>query len=79
MALELFIGFHGSEDPTKATLPFLMASGALDAGHETAIILMGDAAVLMNNTVADSVQGIGFPPFKELLAKVIQNKVPIYV
>lgn len=79
MARELFIGFHGSEDPTKATLPFLMASGALDAGHETAIILMGDAAVLMNDTVADNVQGIGFPPLKELLAKVIQNKVPIYV
>ena len=56
-----------------------MASGALDAGHETAIILMGDAAVLMNDTVADNVQGIGFPPLKELLAKVIQNKVPIYV
>ena len=79
MARELFIGFHGSEDPTKATLPFLMASGALDAGHETAIILMGDAAVLMNDTVADNVQGIGLPPLKELLAKVIQNKVPIYV
>ena len=79
MARELFIGFHGSEDPTKATMPFLMASGALDAGHETAIILMGDAAVLMNDTVADNVQGIGLPPLKELLAKVIQNKVPIYV
>ena len=79
MARELFIGFHGSEDPTKATLPFLMASGALDAGHETAIILMGDAAVLMNDTVADNVQGIGLPPLKELLAKAIQNKVPIYV
>ena len=79
MARELFIGFHGSEDPTKATLPFLMASGALDAGHETAIILMGDAAVLMNGTVADSVQGIGLPSLKELLAKAIQNQVPIYV
>ena len=79
MARELFIGMHGSEDPTKATLPFLLASGALDAGHEPAIILVGDAGVLMNDTVADNVQGIGFPPFKELLAEVIQNKVPIYV
>ena len=31
MASELFIGLHGSEDPTKATLPFLMAGGSLDA------------------------------------------------
>ena len=79
MARELFIGTHGSEDPTKATLPFLMAGGALDAGHEPAIILVGDSVVVMDSTVADSVQGVGFPPFKELMAKVVDNKVPIYV
>ena len=79
MASELFIGLHGSEDPTKATFPFLMASGALDAGHQTAIILLGDAVVLMNSTVADNVHGVGFPPLKELMAKVVAAKVPIYI
>jgi predicted peroxiredoxin len=79
MASALFIGMHGSEDPTKATLPFLMANGALDAGHKTAIILVGDAAVLMNSTVVDNVHGVGFPPLKELMAKVVAAKVPIYV
>ena len=79
MASELFIGMHGSEDPTKATLPFLMANGALDAGHQTAIILIGDAVVLMNSTVADNVQGVGFPPLKELMAKIVTAKVPIYI
>lgn len=79
MASELFIGLHGSEDPTKATFPFLMAGGALDAGHQPAIVLIGDAVVLMNNTVVDSVQGVGFPPLKELMAKVVKAKVPIYI
>jgi uncharacterized protein involved in oxidation of intracellular sulfur len=79
MASELFIGLHGSEDPTKATLPFLMAGGALDAGHQPAIVLLGDAVVLMNSTVTDSVHGVGFPPLKELMAKVVQAKVPIYI
>jgi len=79
MASELFIGMHGSEDPTKATLPFLMANGALDAGHQTAVILIGDAVVLMNATVADNVHGVGFPPLKELMAKVLAAKVPIYI
>lgn len=37
MVRQLFIGTHGSEDPTKATLPFLIASGAIDAGHEPAM------------------------------------------
>jgi len=79
MASELFIGLHGSEDPTKATFPFLMANGALDAGHQTAIVLLGDAVILMNSTVADNVQGVGFPPLKELMAKVFAAKVPINI
>ena len=79
MASELFIGIHGSEDPTKATFPFLMANGALDAGHQPTIVLLGDAVVLMNSTVADNVQGVGFPPLKELMAKVVAAKVPIYI
>jgi uncharacterized protein involved in oxidation of intracellular sulfur len=79
MAKELFIGLHGSEDPTKATLPFVMASGALDAGHETAIVLVGDSVVLMNNTVVDSIHGVGFPSLKEIFAKILAAKVPIYI
>ena len=82
MARELFIATHGSDDPTKASLPFLLvllAGGAIDAGHEPAIVLVGDSVVMIDDAVADSVQGVGFPPFKELLAKVVDNKVPIYV
>ena len=79
MARELFIGTHGSEDPTKATLPFLLADGAVQAGHEPAIILVGDAVVLMNDAVVDSVQGVALPPLKDLVAKAIEHKVPIYV
>ena len=79
MARELFIGTHGSEDPTKATMPFLLADGAVQAGHEPAIILLGDAVVLMNDAVVDSVQGVGLPPLKDLVAKAIEHKVPIVV
>lgn len=79
MVRELFIGTHGSEDPTKATFPFLMASGAIDAGHEPAIVLMGDAGVLMSDTVVDNIHGVGAPPLKELMAKIVENKVPIHV
>jgi predicted peroxiredoxin len=79
MASELFVGLHGSEDPTKATLPFLMASGALDAGHQAAIILIGDAVVLMNDAVSENVHGVGFPPLKELMTKIFKAKVPIYI
>jgi predicted peroxiredoxin len=79
VASQLFIGLHGSEDPTKATLPFLMASGAIDAGHRAAIILVGDAVVLMKSAVADNVHGVGFGPLKDLMAKLFAAKVPIYI
>ena len=79
MASQLFIGTHGSEDPTKATFPFLMANGALDAGYQTAIILVGDSVVLMKDAVAENVHGVGLPPLKEPMAKVIAAKVPIYI
>ena len=79
MARELFIGTHGSDDPTKATFPFLMADGAVQAGHEPAIILLGDAVVLMNDAVVESVHGVGLPPLKDLVAKAIEHKVPIVI
>ncbi len=48
----LYIGSHGSEDPTRAGLIFLMAKGAKEAGHDVEVALQGDAVVLFNDTVA---------------------------
>jgi uncharacterized protein involved in oxidation of intracellular sulfur len=79
MASELFISLHGSEDPTKATFPFILAGAASDAGYETAIMLLGDSVVLMNDAVAENVHGVGLPPLKEAMDKVIAAKVPIYI
>jgi predicted peroxiredoxin len=62
----LYIGTHGTDDPTRATFPFLMARGAIEAGHEAGIILMGDAALLIKDTIAAQIQGYGVPPLKEL-------------
>lgn len=37
MAKFLFMGVHGSEDPTSAAMPFIMATGAVSAGNESQI------------------------------------------
>jgi predicted peroxiredoxin len=58
----LFVGTFGTDDPTRASMPFIVASGALDEGHQPTIVLMGEAVYLLKEGVADSVQGIGFPP-----------------
>jgi predicted peroxiredoxin len=75
----LYIGTHGTDDPTKATFPFLMAKGAIEAGHETGIILMGEAAPLIKDSIAAQVQGIGVPSLKELFAFLHERSVRISV
>ncbi len=79
MAKLLFIGTSGSENPTKSVLPLLSAVGAIEAGHQAMITVVGDAVVMMKDVVANSVVPVGWPPYKEVLAKVIVSKVPIYV
>ncbi|MBI3954006.1 MAG: hypothetical protein HY330_05785 [Chloroflexi bacterium] len=79
MATILYYSTNGSENPTKAALPFLSANGAVEAGYQAQIVLFGDAVVVMKDAVANSVVPVGWPPLKELLATTIRNKVPIYV
>lgn len=50
---------HGPEQPTRAALAFLVARAALDEGHRVSVFLAGDAALLIRDSVIDSVQGVG--------------------
>ena len=75
----LFFSTNGSENPTKAVLPFLGANGAVEAGHEASITLFGDAVVVMKDSIAGAVVPVGWPPLKDLMATTIANKTPIYV
>ena len=79
MAKLLFMGVHGSEDPTNAAFPFIMANGAVSAGHEAQIVIANEAVDLMKQVVADNVMPVGWPPFKEILAEVVSHKIPIHV
>ena len=79
MAKLMFMGSSGSGDPTKAVFPFILANGAVEAGHEADVSLFGDAVVLMNDAIINSVVPVGWPPLKDLMATAIQNKVSIYV
>ena len=79
MAKLLYVGTCGTEDPTQATFPFLMAKGAIEGGHQPGITLMGEAAPLIKDHIAQQVQGIGIPPLKELMEFVVANEVPISV
>jgi predicted peroxiredoxin len=71
-------GTSGSEDPTKATLVFLHAKGAKEAGHDVSISLLGDAVVMLNPTIAKNIHGVGLPPLTELISYAKDNGILVY-
>ena len=79
MAKVLTVATHATDDPTKCTLAFITAIGAMGAGKEVAIALVGEAVYLAKAAVAKTVHGVGFPVLPELISKVKEGKVPIYV
>jgi predicted peroxiredoxin len=79
MAKILVVATHGTNDPTKSALAFITAVGALGAGKEVRIALLGEAVYLVKEGVANTVHGVGFPPLPELIEKVVKGNVPVYV
>ena len=79
MANLLCVGTSGSNDPTKAALPWVTATGAIANGTDCAIALVGEAAYLMKDEVAAAVHPVGFPPLVDLMKEVRDAGVPIFV
>jgi predicted peroxiredoxin len=79
MAKILYVGTAGSDDPTRAGLPFNFAIGALEAGHQPEIFLAGEAAYLMNDAVLAAVQPVAMPALREMVETCVSRSVPVYV
>jgi uncharacterized protein involved in oxidation of intracellular sulfur len=79
MASILFSSSYGSDDPTRATLPFLGAIAAAESGHETAIALVGEGVYLMKDYILNQVHGVGWPPLGDLMQKAMGLGIPFYI
>ena len=75
----MYVANHATDDPTLATLPFLVATGAGSGEIECCIALLGEAASLAKPGIIDAVHGVGFPPLRELVEKVRDFEIPVYV
>ena len=76
----LYLATAGAADPTRASLPLhIAASGSVVEGQECAVALVGDATELVSREKAGRIEGVGIPPTKELLQKLLDNQVPVYV
>jgi predicted peroxiredoxin len=70
----------GTTDPTRASIPLhLAANGSLEVGQETTIVLGGDATELLLADHAETLHGVGVPPVRDLLAKLRDHDVPVFV
>jgi predicted peroxiredoxin len=76
----LYIASCGTSDPTRASIPWHLAvNGSIEAGQTARMVLAGDAFVLPKSDIRDNLEGLGVPPFRDLIAKALDRSVPIHV
>jgi uncharacterized protein len=64
---------HGTEDPERATLPFIVGKNAAVAGQETVVMLTIEGVWLATEGGADPVHKEGMPPLTEVLREYLDN------
>jgi predicted peroxiredoxin len=70
----------GAGDATRASIPLhLAANGSIEVGQEPSIVLGGDATELLLGDTAQTLEGVGVPPMRDLLGKLRDHAVPVFV
>ncbi|HET9948956.1 MAG TPA: DsrE family protein [Longimicrobiales bacterium] len=62
---------RGSEDPERATLPFIVGTTALSADQECTIVLTIEGVRLAVKGYADTIEKEGFRPLRELVEEFV--------
>ena len=76
----LYFVSSGAADATRASIPLhLAANGSVEVGQQPSIVLAGDATELLLEDNVDGMEGVGLPPARELLAKLRDHEIPVYV
>jgi len=76
----VYLSAAGANDPTRFSIPLhLAANGSVEVGQDASLVLAGDATEVLIGDTAEQMQGVGIPSVRELLAKLRDHAVPIYV
>ena len=68
----------GSDDPTRASFPFVHGLALAEAGHDVQIFLVGEATYTMRKATVDTIDPLGWPPLRETMQKVVAKRIPIF-
>ena len=75
-----YLASAGTADPTRASIPLhLAANGSVEVGHEAVVVLAGDATELLLPDNVQRLEGVGVPPARDLLAKLRDHEIPVFV
>ena len=70
---------QGPENPTKAALGFLIAKTALEEGYTVNIFLAGDAVKLMQDSVLNTLAGLGTGKLRDHYDAIVKNNGKFYL
>lgn len=70
---------HGKDDVEKASLAFVVANTALNAGQKAVVLLTIEGVCVATKGYAAGLQARGFDPLPELVQKTIQNGGQVWV
>ena len=69
----------GADDPTRAVLAFVGAFGVAEAGHDVTLVLVGDAAGLLDDATAEATVSQGLGTVKEWWPRIQKHEIPVFV
>ena len=61
---------HGPDEPELATLPYVMATGALVSDMQVFMAFQGEGVRLITEGGADDIRAEAFPPLSELIGTI---------
>jgi predicted peroxiredoxin len=76
----LYLVTKGANDPTLASVPLHLAvNGSAEVGHDTQILLVGEGVEVAIANKGQGIAGLGVPPMAELLSKLKDHEIPVFV
>ena len=76
----LFMIITGVADPTRVSIPLhLAANGSLEVGDQPVVLLAGDGTEILLGDAIERAEGVGVPPMRDLVTKLREHEVPVYV